>query len=202
MQKSITDDLKKKLRKSFGDGYGVQWSDSLLDDILCEAQREYALFSGSLVGRYEIVTAKSPALPLPEDFFQAIQVIDPDGKDIPIVSYRSLAERYGDFRKRTGGEATAVCFNFDNFGSFRVYPQLPAGTVVGTIVYKRLPNASDWSGIDTTAILHYALFLMYQFTGKSVAKNHYAAFLDAVNFEQKNRLDSGSKTIIRTGTHF
>lgn len=202
MQKISMADLKNRLRKNFRDDYKIQWSEALLDEILYEAQREYALYSGGLVGRYDAVSSGSPVLSLPEDFFQIISATDPDGNNIPVVSYRKLAENHGDFRKDKGNKIKAFCFNFDSFGKFRIYPQLPEGTFAGTIYYKRLPKDGEWAVVNAAAVEQYALFLMYQFTGKSMAKNCFAAFMDAIYKEQKQQLDAGSKNIVRTGVYF
>jgi hypothetical protein len=195
-------ELKNRLRKNFRDEHKIQWSDALLDEILYEAQREYALYSGGLVGRYDVVSSGSPVLSLPEDFFQAIKITSPDGKDIPIISYRRLAEKYGDFRKDKGSEAKFCCFNFDSFGKFRMYPVLPEGTVAGTLFYKRLPHSGEWTAVNTNAIEHYAMFMMYQFTGKAMAQNSFAAFMDAIYKEQKQSLAFGGKQIVRKGVYY
>jgi hypothetical protein len=195
-------ELKNRLRKTFRDEHKIQWSDALLDEILYEAQREYALYSGGLVGRYDIVASGSPVISLPEDFFQVIQVISPDGKDIPAVSYRKLAEDHGDFRKDTGRRAEAFCFNFDNFGQCRIYPILPEGTFAGTIIYKRIPGTGEWSVKNSAAIEQYALFQMYQFTGKAMAQNCFTAFMNEIYREQKKKLEAGSKNIARSRIYY
>lgn len=192
--------MKKRLRKTFRDDYGIQWSDALLDEILYEAQREYTLYSGGLVGRFDIVSTDSPVLSLPEDFFQAIEVLSVDGKDLPIISYRKLAEEHGDFREDKGELVKYCCFNFDSFGKFRIYPQVPAGTKVGTLYYKRFPVDGEWVCNNSVAIEQYALFMMYQFTGKKMAQNCYTAFLDAIYSEEK--LGFGSKKVVRKGVYY
>lgn len=195
-------ELKKRLRKTFRDEHKIQWSDALLDEILYEAQREYALYSGELTGRHEVLTVNSAIQSLPEDFFQVIQVIGKDGKNIPIVSYRHLAEKYGDFRKDRGDAPKAFCFNFDSFGKFRIYPELPEGTFAGTIVYRRVPRDGEWCAKNSAAIEQYAMFQMYQFTGKKQAQNCFSAFMNEVYREQRTRLESGSKKIVRTGVYY
>lgn len=195
-------DLKNKLRKTFRDEHKIQWSDALLDEILFEAQREYALYSGGLAARYDVEAASSAVMDLPDDFFEVTGVISPDGYDVPVVSYRKLAEKYGDFRKDKGDKPKAFCFNFDSFGKFRIYPQLPEGTFAGTIYYKRLPKENEWTSQNPGAIEQYALFMMYQFTGKKLAQNCFKAFLDEIYREKKSNLDSGSKNINRTGVYF
>lgn len=202
MQRISMTELKERLRKAFRDEHKIQWSDALLEEILFEAQREYALYSGGSTGKFDVFSGDSPVLSMPEDFFQATQIISPEGKALPIVSYRELAEEYGDFRKDKGSFAKAFCFNFDTFGKFRIYPQLPPDTFAGTVIYKRLPVVWDPDMKNSTAVEHYAMFLMYQFTGKALAQNAFAAFMDAIYKEQKQKLSSGSKQIARKGVFF
>ena len=202
MQNIGMTELKERLRKAFRDEHKIQWSDALLEEILFEAQREYALYSGGLTGKIDVFSGDSPVLSMPEDFFQVTQVISPEGKALPLVSYRELAEEYGDFRKDKGSMAKAFCFNFDSFGKFRIYPQLPSGTFAGTVIYKRLPVKWEQGINNSVAVEHYAMFLMYQFTGKSTAQTSFAAFMDAIHKEQKQKLSSGSKQITRRGVFF
>lgn len=195
-------ELKAKLRQNFRDDHGIQWSDALLDDILYEAQREYALYSGGLLGEHKVFTVNTPEQLLPDDFFEVVQVLDEDGRIIPVVSYRKLIEKYGDFRQHKGEKAKYFCFNFDSFGKFRIYPQLPAGTFAGTIVYKRIPARGEWAAENSTAIEHYAMFQMYQFTGKSLAQTSFKNFTEEILREKRHRIDAGNKNISRTGVYF
>ena len=202
MQKISMNDLKNKLRKTFRDEQSIQWSDALLDEILFEAQREYALYSGGLAGSCEIYAADTPVLYLPEDFFEIIEILGDDGRNIPVISYRRLAEIHGDFRNDKGSKAEYCCLNFDSFGKFRIYPQLPDKTFVGTLIYKRIPLKNEWIGYNSCAIEQHALFQMYQFTGKAMAQNCYQAFLDEIYREKKTGVASGSKTVVRSGVYY
>jgi hypothetical protein len=201
MQKTMTD-LKNKLRRTFRDEYKIQWSDKLLDDILFEAQREYALFSENLVGEYRIVSTASPVINLPEDFFQIKRVVSADGRNIDIVSYRYLAEKYGDFRKAKGDRVKYACCNFDGFGKMRIFPQVPENIFVGTVIYNRCPQFGEWDGKNADAIEKYALFQMCQFTGKKQALNYYNEFIDIINRQKRNNLAFGNKNIERTGAFY
>lgn len=196
------EELKNRLRKTFRDDYGIQWSDALLDEILYESQREYALYSGGLVGRHKLVSTGSPILSLPEDFFQALHVNTPFGNVIPIVSYRTLSERHGDFRKKRGDKVESICFNITSFGECRIYPQVPEGTIIGTLHYKRLPKTTEWVAESSAAIESYAKFLMYQFLGKKQSRIYYSTFMELIRQEQHRSLGFGGKQIIRTGVYY
>jgi hypothetical protein len=194
-------DLKRKLRNRFRDEYGIQWSDDVLDGILREAQREYALYSGRVTGKFEVLTDERTVYTLPDDFFQVISVTGKDGKVIPVISYRKLIEKYGDFRKIKGERPEYICFNFDGFGKFRIFPQLPAGTYVGNVLYKRIPE-NDFAGlVNKEAIEQHAMFQMYQFTGKKLAQNCFKSFLDMV-YREHNQGVTGGKNMLRTGVFF
>lgn len=202
MQSETAQNLKYRLRKTFGDDYGIQWSDAILNDILVEAQREYALYSGALTGQVEISAGQSPVQSLPDDFVKIIRIISNDGDEIPVVSYRKLIEDYGDFRKRKGNKAESICLNFDGFGKFRIFPVLPAGTAVGKIIYSRLPNDKLLEVKNISALEQYALFQMFQFTGKAQAQNCYISFIKQIERENKLRVGTGSKYISRKGVYF
>lgn len=194
--------LKKRLRNAFRDDFATQWSDALLNRIIVEAQREYALYSGRLLGKVELTANGSAVQKLPEDFIQVVKIIDASGKILPVVSYRYLAERHGDFRDTAGTKPLYGCFNFEDFGSFRIYPILPAGTPIGTLIYKRLPSDTVFEVKDMDAVEQYALYQMYQFTGKKQASVCYADFESQVNRYDQLSLSSGNITIQRTGNFF
>jgi hypothetical protein len=195
-------EMKKRLRKTFRDDHHIQWSDALLDEILFEAQREYAFYSGGLTGKFEVFAGDSPVLSMPDDFYQVIGAIAPDGQAMPIVSYRKLVEDHGDFRTQKGNVPESLCFNFDSFGNFRIYPQLPRGTFAGTVFYKRIPKENEWEYCNPDAVESYAKFMMYQFTGKSLAQNSFNDFLEAVYKEKKQKLSAGNKIVRRTGVYY
>jgi hypothetical protein len=202
MQQATMNELKNRLRNTFHDEYKIQWSEELLDEILYEAQREYVFYSGGLTGKHKVFTATAPVLNMPEDFYQVISVISPDGQDIPIVSYKKLVEDYGDFRSARGDKAKFCCFDFDTQGKFRLYPQLPAGAFAGTVTYKRFPAANEWAAKNSRAIELYAMFLMFQFTGKAQAQNCFNMFIGEIYLEQQQKLEAGRKNIVRTGVYF
>lgn len=194
--------MKERLRETFHDDYQIQWSDALLDEILFEARREYALYSGELTGRFDVFAGSSPVVELPEDFIEVISVSDEKGKDIPVVSFRRLADLYGDFRKIKGDRAKFFCFNFDGSGKARTFPLLPAGTFAGTVVYKKLPSKDLLEEKNISAIEQHALFQMYQFIGKSQAANCLKNFLELTHREQSIKLVTGRKNITRTGVYY
>lgn len=202
MQKDVLTELKQRLRRIVRDDFGIQWNDVLLDEIIFEAQREYALLSGALTGKYELYAGPAPVQDLPEDFYKVIQIIDKDNRNIPVLSYRNLLERYGDFRTRTGTEAEGVCLNFDGLGKCRIFPVLPQGTYVGTVIYSRLPGTDRIEVKNISALEQYALFQMYQFTGKKNAQICYAAFVSEINRELRLKLMTGNKNIARTGVYY
>jgi hypothetical protein len=194
--------LKERLRKAAGDSFGVQWSDALLDKIILESQREYVFFTGGLVGEAKLIAGKSPVQSLPDDFFKIIRAFTPDGKTIPITSYRKLADDYGNFLDIKGLKVESLCFNFSDFGKYRTFPAVPEGTVIGTLIYSRVPSEKHLEVKNLYAVEQYALFMMFQLTGKPQAENYYLSFLQQVNKEQSEGIGHGSKHIQRTGVYY
>lgn len=202
MNSPKTADLKKRLRAAFNDDFGTQWSDDVLSVILTESQREYALLSGCLVGETPLISSAGAVQRMPKDFISVIRIEDVSGREIPLVSYRKLADRYGDFRKQQGNDIRAVVMNFDGFGKYRVFPALSGEKSSGRIFYSRLPNNAVMEVRNTRAVEYYALFLMYQFAGKPQAQVSYSAFMNEVNRERREALGISGKHIPRTGVYY
>lgn len=196
------EDLKMRLRRTFRDDYNIQWSDSLLDEIIDEAQREYALYSGTLHGTMQIVAGKSAVLDCPDDFIRVVRVFGTDGKDLPIVSYRELARRYGDFRKKTADNIKCLVFDFDGHKKFRIFPQLPEGRSVGIMHYERLPGNGVLEVENIDAVEAYALYMMFLMTGKDLAGVWYEKFITLVNKDISAFNIAGNSQAIRSGRFF
>jgi hypothetical protein len=194
--------LKQKLRTNLRDYYAVQWSDELLDWIIFEAQREYALYSGSLRGEYICQVGDDSLCKLPEDFFQVIRIIDMQGRVIPVESYRVLADKHGKFIDRKGDTLQSVCLDFDSLKSLRTYPVLPAGSTVGKLYYKRLPKKGVFEVNNLEAIEQHALYQMYQFIGKNQSQVAFGNFLSLVHKEQQLEIASGNSNMRRTGVYY
>jgi hypothetical protein len=194
--------LKEKLRKTFRDDFGIQWNDALLDEIIFEAQREYALHSGCLQGECDCVVNINGLFLLPEDFFQAIRIMDTSGRVIPIESYRVLVDKHGDFRAIRGDKARAVCFDFDSLKFMRVFPVLPDGAEIGKLFYKRLPHPGKFEVKNTSAVEQHALYQMFLFAGKQQAQVAYQSFLEMVYRDQTKKISSNNNSIARTGSFY
>ena len=202
MQSVTVKMLKEKLRKNFRDDFSIQWSDALLDEIIFEAQREYALHSGCLQGECDCVVNINGLFLLPEDFFQAIRIMDTSGRVIPIESYRVLVDKYGDFRTIHGDKARAVCFDFDSLKFMRVFPILPNGAKIGKLFYKRLPHPGEFEVKNISAVEQHALYQMFLFTGKQQAHVAYHSFLEMVYRDQNKKISSNNNSIARTGSFY
>lgn len=203
MQKIIDiADLQKRLRRSFRDDLSVQWSDDLLDEIIFEAQREYAFYSGSLVGEVDIVAGENPVIDCPADFISAIRISSTDGRDLPITSFRRLVNIYGDFRKKTSDRVTAAVMDFDGHGKLRLFPQVPPGTRAGTLFYRRLPQRGKLEVKNIAAVEAFAMYLMYLFCGKNLARVQYDKFLSAVATETGSPLKLGNNSRTVTGRYY
>jgi hypothetical protein len=194
--------MRSNLRQVFQDKYAVQWSDVLLDEIIYEAMREYAFYSRRLIAETDLILEDSTLIRCPEDFIEVKQVIGVDGREIPVVSYRRLATVYGDFRRRTGGCVQCICFDFDDHGILRVFPEVPAGSFIGKMFYARFPLEMDWNIDNLEAIEAYALFVMFSWCGKAQAENYFNKFIDLVNEEKIKPVLSGNSRTIHSGRFF
>lgn len=203
MQRFNIDDLKKRLRSVFRDDHKIQWSDSLMDEIIFEAQREYSLYSGELLGTADIVSQENSVINCPDDFIKIVRVVDKFGRDFPVVSYKRLASEYGDFRKVPGDErALCLVFDFDSHGRYRIFPKIKPGKYVGKMYYQRLPkeNTSEIKNID--AVEAFALYMMFLFTGKDQAQAYYDRFMKLVNKDIASPYRAGNSFSVRSGRFY
>ena len=196
------EDLKSRLCRVFRDDHRIQWSDALLDEIIFEAQREYALYSGCLQGTFDIVSSGGPVMACPEDFIKVVRVTGSDGKELPIVSYRELAARYGDFRKITGSKAKYIVFDFDGHKRFRIFPTLPQGAFAGTVHYERLPQNNVLEVKNIEAVEAYALYMMFLMTGKDLAAVWYKKFMELVLNDTSSFHKVGITDRLRSGRYY
>jgi hypothetical protein len=194
--------LKNRLRRTFRDDYNIQWSDALLDEIIFEAQREYALYSGCLLGKTNIVSQNNPVLDCPDGFIKIVQAFDNDGKVLPVVSFRRLAADYGDFRKQTGNKAKCLVFDFDDHKKFRIFPQIPAGIKIGVMHYQRLPESVNIEVKNFDAVEAYSLYMMFLMVGKDIATVWYEKFIELVNKDNSAFYNPGVSRSVKSGRYF
>ena len=202
MAVEVYNTIRSRLREWIRDGFDLEWTDAALDDIINEAQRECALFTGALVGREVFTANESGVLAVPDDFIEPVRFVSVKDEDVPVVSWRALARAHGDFRKLIGREPAAVCFDFDGFGLFRTFPQLPAGSGIGTLYYRRLPRVDVFEKLDYDAITEHALYQLFTFEGKEQAGAHYEHFLKLVNREARSSLTTRDRRPIRRGVYY
>lgn len=202
MAVEVYNEIRSRLREWIRDGFNLQWTDAALDEIIDEAQRECALFTGALIGKIEVAANESGVNVAPDDFIEPVRFISVRSEDVPVVSWRALAHTYGDFRKREGSDPAAVCFDFDGFGIFRFYPRLAAGNVIGTLYYRRLPSPGTWEGCDVDAVMEHALYQLFTLEGKEQSRMHYDHFLKLVNLEARSSLTTHNRRPVRRGVYY
>lgn len=195
-------DLRGKLREEIRDDFSLQWTDTALDEIINEAQREWALFTGSLVGKIEVTANERGTFAAPVDFYEPLRMTTPDNRDVPIVSWRRLNADHWDFRKRVGDIPEAVCFDFDGYGIFRIFPRIPAGKKIGTIFYHRLPRADVWENGDADAVAAHALYQLFRAENKAQAENHYNDFLNCVTGIARSWQTLRNRKSMRHGAYY
>ena len=189
--------IRKDLRVNVRDTYGIQWSDTALDIIINDAQREYSFYAQNLVGEYEIKSSGTGVMQLPEDFISPIKCIDVKGHEIDIVSYRELIKHYGDFRKAQGDIVKYCCFDFDGCGYMRICPIVPQDIVIGKILYTRYAKSNIIETLNTEAIKEHALFQMKFASQQGDYSKHYNNFIRLVDEENRsnNTLNMKKKSV-------
>lgn len=202
MSVSSFNDIREKVRESIRDTYGLLWDDDGLDELINEAQREYAYFSGLLTGVAAITVNAYNLHAAPIDFIEPIKYLDASGYELPILSWRYLHNIYPDFRTMTGTAPQGIIFNFDTYGSYRIFPLLPAGTDAGTIIYKKLPTDDVLETSNIEAIEQHCLYQMFMLTGKKATQNYFAGFSDAVNREARSMQTMRNRKTLRQRRYF
>ena len=195
-------EIRSRLRNSTRDSFDLQWTDAALDEVIDEAQRECAIFTGALIGRIEVTANERGIYDAPDDFIEPVRFVAADGDDVPVVSWRALAHDYGDFRHRTGDRPAAVCFDFEGFGMFRSSPKLPAGKKLGTLYYRRLAERGAVEMRDTDAIEAHALFQLFSAEKKEQSGSHYDHFMTIVNREARSSQTTCDRRPVRGGAFY
>lgn len=180
---SAFSEIRNRLRREIRDDAGTLFTDSKLDEIINESQREYSLYGETLTGEYPVETNESGIYKVPNDFIRPLSFVNARGTELEQVSWEYLDERYPDFRKIEGSEPEYICFDFDGFGEFRLFPKTEAGKPAGTLHYVRLAHSDVLEGSNLSAVLNHALFQVFYLTGKSGAAEYYRRFREEADDE-------------------
>lgn len=183
--------LRERVRTSFRDAAATQWPDSRLDDLIDSAQADWCFLTGELRGWQPGVTTESGVMPLPSDCVRPVGLTLSDGRSLPVAGWRMLARSFGDFRRRTGDFPVAVCFDFDGWGGYRLFPRVPAGQELGRLEYCRRPVAGRLEIREEAALAAHALWQMSLATGRD-GRQWWDAFMAAASAR-------GSHAVGRTG---
>ena len=76
--------LRNKIRSAIRDTYGLLWDDPALDRIINEAQREYSLLAGSLIGKVDAIATEDGVCACPADFIEPVKFIGVDNMEKPL----------------------------------------------------------------------------------------------------------------------
>lgn len=186
MAVSDYNNLRHELRMNVRDEYGIQWSDTALDIIINDAQREYSFYAQNLVGECEIKSSDLSVIQLPEDFISPIKIIDTKGREIPIVSWRELVKEYDDFRKVKGEKVQYCCFDFNGSRYMRIFPIIPADLLIGTLLYTRFSAQDKLEVKNTDALKEHCLFQMAFVTSNNKYSEHYNNFIRLIDTENRS----------------
>lgn len=194
--------LRAELREAIRDSYDLLWTDAELDSIINEAQREYSLYSGALIGKVNVVSMTGDVFDAPYDFIEPLRFVDGDGYEIPFVSWRRLNEEYSDFRKVTGKQVLCACFDYDGYGKYRLFPSLPAGMNVGYLHYSRLAGADILEAKNMDAVKQHCLYQMFLLSGKEAMSNYWNNFIKSVNGEVRSTRTMRNRGDLREGRFY
>jgi len=194
--------IRELVRKSIRDVFGLVWDDDALDRTINEAQREYAILSGSLVGSVAVHSSESGVFSLPDDFILPVKFIGKDGWEVPFYSWRNIHAKYPDFRKVTGTNLQCIITDFDGYGKMRLFPVLPQSENVGTLYYQRMPQKDKLETKNKRAIELHSLFQAFLIDGNPSASTYYTRFLQAVNEENAVQRGMKTKSRLRRGRFF
>ena len=195
-------ELREKIRRKIRDTYGLLWDEPALDRIINEAQREYSILSGSLIGESEVKATRTGVCRYPSDFIEVVRFIGTDGDEKGLFSWRYLDDLYPDFRAETGTEARGLVTDFDGYGKYRIFPKLPEGTTAGKVYYKRLAKANELETRNTEALEQHCYYQVFLLTGKGQASEYYRRFVKLVNEEGENYRGLRNSSPVRFGRYF
>lgn len=203
MAVSVFAPIRELVRKSIRDLLGLVWDDTALDYAINEAQREYAILSGSLVGSVSVHSSESGVFSLPDDYLAPVKFIDNKGYEVPFYSWRNIHDKYPDFRKQKGAFVQAIITDFDGYGKLRLFPILPVSlTPVGKLYYQRLPKKDIIETKNVRAIELHSLFQAFMIDGNPSASVYYNQFAQAVNEESAVQRGMKTKSRLRRGRFF
>lgn len=194
--------IREKVRKAIRDSLGLLFADAEIDDMINEAQREYALCSGSLIGEMTVTTPERNVFSAPQDFFEPVKFIGADGLEKPFFSWKYLHDRYPDFRTVPGSELRGIVTDFDGFGRFRLFPALLSGSAAGTFFYHRLPAKDKIETANNEAIENHCLYQAFLLAGNGAAGIWYDRFNAAVNAESSLYRNMRPRSPYRGGRFF
>ena len=194
--------VRDRVRLMVRDGHALLLDDTMLDELIDESQREYALLSGSLTGEAEVSDSGSGVWDCPHDWISSIRFTGIDGLDVPFYSWKNLHDKFGDFREITGDHVQCVIPDFDGFGKIRMFPKSREPKIAGKIYYKRIPAKGKFEVTNIEAVVQYVLYLISTLTGKNTALAYYKKFLELVNHEGNQLRGIGASRRIRRGRFF
>ena len=159
-------DIRTRARREVGDIGGNRWLDDELDRYIDAGQREYAMRKLVLDGQTTITSDGTQNIfNCPSDFIIADRFKDSLGNDLSFYSFRQLADDYtAKFLTELSSRPLVVCFDYESWNRFRVYPKALTGTV-GTLFYHRFPVNGELEIKDGEALFYYLLWWMHMTSG-------------------------------------
>ncbi len=174
--------LRASIARSFQDDDYDLFSEDDLDDLINEAQRDYAertkaLRSESVISSKENIEQYN----FPADYLEFIRMEDDDGGKIIPKGWEWLEETYGEKYRDATGDPIYLYSDLDGDGQFRFYPRPDptiedAGTVFDAHLFQRIncPVTGDVHGIHAHSGRTFVMDVTYihVFTGTPDARNY------------------------------
>lgn len=159
--------IREMIRRDTLDDPGTRWTDDELDSYINTAQEVYARRTGFLTSEFDVYHNGIDFIyQTPADYIRANEfIVNNDNRtNLDIVDWKILAADFSPkFISSQTDEILYACFNYEGWNRFRFYPNTtqPAGTLLGTLKYSRLPVRDTLEIKNIETIADYALFLVY-----------------------------------------
>lgn len=126
--------LRTQIGRKLGDPHGDVFDADTVDELLNEAQRDFAEQTKCLLNETVLSARENiETYNFPPDYLSFIRMEDEDGAEIGAVDWQWLLDQYGEDFRATTGDPLYVYSDLDRKGQFRFYPR-PATSKIETAV--------------------------------------------------------------------
>ncbi len=170
-------EIRADVRTAFRENLGTLWTDDWLDFLVDEAQREWGLLTGEFTGEASVTSGDGGVFALPSDYYAPVALVV-DGWALAPLSWRYAQKMLGRDFRTAKGVASGVIYDFDSWGTARVFPCEPG--VSGKLEYRRFPARGVLETRASSALEAHVLYQMNLMSGKDAWAGYWTAFQKAV----------------------